>query len=53
MKDIIVTTIRIPRDLWLALRRLQETGAIESIQQAVIDGLRKLVSGKPGKGDRL
>ena len=50
MKNIIVTTIRIPRDLWVALRRLQEVGMIENIQQACIGSLRKLVSDKSEKG---
>ena len=32
-------TIKIPVDLWKKLRRLEETGKIKSIQNAVIRGL--------------
>lgn len=42
-KDIITTTIRIPRSLWLALRRLEEQGKVDSIQQAAINSLWVLV----------
>ena len=38
-KKITVTTVRIPRDIWLKLRRMQEEGTIVSINDAVIRGL--------------
>lgn len=42
-EEIVTTTIRLPRDLWLALRRLEEQGKIDSIQQAAIRSLWVLV----------
>lgn len=43
-KEIVTTTIRLPRGLWIKLRRLQEEGKIESIHQACIDGLGVVVA---------
>jgi len=41
--DEVRLTIRLPRNLWVALRRSQENGEIKSIQQAAIDGMSKLI----------
>jgi len=38
-------TIRIPFELWKRLRELQTDGKIKSIQEAVVDGLQKLLKG--------
>lgn len=38
-----VTTIRLPFSLWKSLRNLQTEGKIKSIQQAALNGLRKVV----------
>ena len=46
MKTETITTIRIPRDLWIRLRRLQEQGKIKSIQQATIKGLEMVAEGR-------
>jgi hypothetical protein len=36
-------TIRIPFELWKALRELQTVGKISSIQQAAVTGMNKLI----------
>jgi len=36
-------TIRIPKDIWVKLRRLQEKDKIKSIQEACIEGLRLII----------
>ena len=36
-------TIRIPFEIWKALRELQTVGKISSIQQAAITGMNKLI----------
>ena len=36
-------TIRIPFEIWKRLRELQTDGKIESIQHAVVAGLKKLI----------
>ena len=38
-----ILTIRIPKDLWVKLRRMQEEDKIKSIQQACIDGLKLII----------
>jgi len=38
-----ILTIRLPLELWKALRNLQTDGKIKSIQQAVVLGLQKVV----------
>lgn len=38
-EEIVTTTIRLPRDLWITLRRFEEEGKIDSIQQAVLSSL--------------
>lgn len=43
MRDIIQTTVRLPRDLWLKLRRLQEEGKIKSIHDAILKGLEWII----------
>ena len=42
----IETRIRIPRDMWIALRRLEEQRYIHSIQQAVEIGLRHVIENR-------
>jgi len=44
MKDIILTTVRLPRVLWVKLRRLQEEGKIKNIHQAILKGLEWIVN---------
>jgi hypothetical protein len=36
-------TIRIPKDIWVKLRRMQEEDKIKSIQQACIEGLKLII----------
>ena len=36
-------TIRIPFEIWKALRELQTVGKISSIQQAAVSGMNKLI----------
>ncbi len=36
-------TIRLPFEIWKRLRELQTDGKIKSIQEAVVQGLRKLL----------
>jgi hypothetical protein len=43
------TTIRLPKELWVKLRRLQEEGKIQSIHQACLDGLELIIKKKGGK----
>ncbi len=38
--EIKRVTIKIPFDLWVKLRRLTETGEVKSIQEAVIRGIK-------------
>jgi len=40
-------TIRIPFETWKALRELQTTGKISSIQQAAVIGINKLIESLP------
>lgn len=42
-EEIKTTTIRIPKSMWIKLRRLQEKGGIKSIHQAVLDGLELII----------
>ncbi len=45
-------TIRIPFEIWKALRELQTVGKISSIQQAAVTGMNKLIESlKLGEGD--
>ena len=37
------TTIRLPKSMWVKLRRLQEQGEIKSIHQACLDGLESII----------
>jgi hypothetical protein len=37
------TSIRLPKDMWVKLRRLQEEGKIKSIHQACLDGLARII----------
>lgn len=46
MKDIIQTTVRLPRALWIKLRRLQEEGKIKSIHEAILKGLEWIIQNK-------
>lgn len=43
------TTIRLPKTMWVKLRRLQEQGKIKSIHQAVLDGLELIINREGGK----
>ena len=43
MKKIILTTVRLPKEIWLQLRRLQEEGKIKSIHAAILKGLEWLI----------
>ena len=36
-------TIRIPKDIWVKIRRLQEKDRIKSIQQACVEGLKLII----------
>jgi len=36
-------TIRIPYDIWIKLRRMQEEDKIKSIQQACVEGLELII----------
>ena len=47
-REIVQTTIRLPKDMWVKLRRLQEEGEIKSIHQACLDGLELIIQ-KGGK----
>ena len=38
-------TIRLPKDMWVKLRRLQEEEKIKSIHQACLDGLARTIKG--------
>ena len=42
-EEIKTTTIRMPKSMWVKLRRLQEKGEIKSIHQAVLDGLQLII----------
>ena len=42
-EEIKITSIRIPKTMWVKLRRLQEEGGIKSINQACIDGLNLII----------
>ena len=42
-EEIKTTTIRMPKSMWVKLRRLQEDGGIKSIHQACIDGLNLII----------
>jgi len=42
-EEIKTTTIRIPKTMWVKLRRLQEKGDVKSINQACIDGLELII----------
>ncbi len=45
-------TIRIPFEIWKALRELQTVGKISSIQQAAVTGMNKLIESlKRGEED--
>lgn len=47
--EIKQTTIRLPKETWVKLRRLQEGGKIQSIHQAVLDGLEIIINREGGK----
>ena len=47
-EEIKQTTIRLPKSMWVKLRRLQEKGEIKSIHQACLDGLELIIK-KGGK----
>jgi len=36
-------TVRIPKTIWIKLRRLQEEDQIKSIHQACLDGLEMII----------
>lgn len=42
-KDVITNTIRIPREIWLKLRRMQEQGIIKSIQEGCVRALELFI----------
>jgi predicted DNA-binding protein len=42
-RKIVTTSIRLPQELWLALRKLQEQGKIASIHAACLQGLEIIV----------
>lgn len=42
-EEIKTTTLRIPRSMWVKIRRLQEKGEIKSIHQACLDGLELII----------
>ena len=42
-QEIKQTTIRLPKEMWVQLRRLQEQGKIKSIHQACLDGLEMII----------
>ena len=42
-QEIKQTTIRLPIEMWVKLRRLQEEGKIKSIHQACLDGLEMII----------
>ena len=42
-REIVQTTIRLPKTIWLQLRRLQEGGKIKSIHQVCLDGLDLII----------
>ena len=48
-EEIKRVTILIPYRLWVQIRRAQERGIVESIQQCAIDGMKALLA-KGGKG---
>lgn len=48
-QEIKQTTIRLPKEMWVQLRRLQEQGKIKSIHQACLDGLQAIIQKEGGK----
>jgi hypothetical protein len=42
-EEIKITSIRMPKSMWVKLRRLQEKGEIKSIHQACLDGLNLII----------
>jgi len=40
------TTVRIPVDMWKQIRRLQESGKVKSIQDAITTSLEYLIANK-------
>ena len=42
-KEIVQTTVRLPRELWLKLRKLEEQEKIKSIHEAILRGLKWVV----------
>jgi len=43
MREIIRTTVRLPKEIWLQLRRLEEQGKIKSIHAAILKGLELII----------
>ncbi len=41
--EVKILTIRIPKDIWVKLRRLQEKDKIKSIQEACVEGLKLII----------
>lgn len=38
-----VTTIRLPKNIWVEVRRLQENGRVKDFTHAVIEGLESII----------
>jgi len=38
-KEIIQTTVRLPKELWLKLRHMEEDGKIKSIHDGILKGI--------------
>lgn len=51
-KDIIQTTIRLSKELWLKLRRLEEEGKIKSIHDGILRGIDLLLKKEIKKNAR-
>ena len=43
LKEKFQTTVRLPREIWLQLRRLEEQGKIKSIHAAILKGLELII----------
>jgi hypothetical protein len=47
--EVKTFSVRIPKNLWIAVRRLQEKGKVSSLNDATIKGLRMVVEKEGGK----
>ncbi len=43
MGDVVRMTVRLPRELWVELRRMEEEGKIRSLQEGVVRGIKEMI----------